>query len=153
MTSKALIDRAIAKNPTIKPNRIRAALAPRKHLEADEQARVIEWTHWAYRHHSAAFPMLHLIHCSLNGVKLSPKQACRAKAQGMRRGVCDLFLPYPRNGKCGLFIELKIEGNKPTPDQAAFIRDVESVGYEAHVCYGWREAVDVIKKYYGAEVG
>lgn len=39
MTTKTIIDRAIAENPSIKPNRIRAALKPRKHEEADEQAK------------------------------------------------------------------------------------------------------------------
>ena len=49
------------------------------------------------------------IHCSLNGVKLSGTQAKIAKGQGMLSGVPDLFLPVPKNGYHGLFIEMKSE--------------------------------------------
>lgn len=153
MTSKAIIDRTIAANPTIKPNRIRQALKPMKHLEAQDQANFIEWTHYVYRRFPESFPMLRLIHASMNAGKRSIKQGGRLKAQGLLAGVCDLFLPVPRNGKCGLFIELKIEGGKVSKEQAAFIRDVIDMGYDAHVCYGFKAAVAVVKSYYGTTVG
>jgi len=64
-----------------------------KHLEAEHQKTVVEWARWASR--SAKYPMLNMLHCSLNGVKLSKTQAGIAKAQGMLSGVPDLFLPVP----------------------------------------------------------
>lgn len=149
MTSKTIIDRAIAANPSIKPNRIRAAMKPPRHEEADEQARVIEWAHWAYRHHSDIYPMLRMLHCSLNGVKMTIKQAMRAKQQGMLKGVPDLFLPVPRNGKHGLFVEMKSARGTVRAEQSRFLRDVVDMGYAAHVCYSAKEAVDVIMGYYG----
>lgn len=152
MTSKAIIDRAIAANPSIKPNRIRAALKPRRHEEADQQAMFMEWCRWAAKH-TSDYPMLRLIHCSLNGVKLSATQACRAKQQGMLKGVCDLFLPVPKKGFNGLFLEMKSETGRVTPEQSRFMRDVVDMGYDAHVCYSAKEAIAVIQGYYGVENG
>ena len=65
-----------------------------KHLESAQQQQVIEWARMASR--SAKYPMLDMLHCSLNGVKLSGTQAKIAKGQGMLSGVPDLFLPVPR---------------------------------------------------------
>ena len=67
-----------------------------KHMEADQQKQVVTWARWASK--SNKYPMLEMLHCSLNGVKLSPIQASIAKAQGMLSGVPDLFLPVPKNG-------------------------------------------------------
>jgi len=52
-----------------------------KHHESAHQQQVIEWARMASR--SAKYPMLNMLHCSLNGVKLSKSQAGIAKAQGM----------------------------------------------------------------------
>ena len=60
-----------------------------KHLESAHQQQVIEWARMASR--SAKYPMLELLHCSLNGVKLTKTQAVIAKSQGMLSGVPDLF--------------------------------------------------------------
>lgn len=148
MTSKAIIDKAIKANPSLKPNRIRAALAPRKHLEADEQAKVIEWAHWAYRHHSDKFPLLRLLHCSMNGVKLSATQAVRAKRQGMVSGVPDLFLPVSRLGYHGLFVEMKSATGVLSPSQKRFLKELIDGGYKACVCYSAKDAIEVIEGYY-----
>lgn len=142
------ITRAITANPTIKPNRIRAALKPIRHLEADQQALVIEWAHWAYRTQSAKYPMLRLLHASMNAAKRSIKQGGRMKAQGMLSGVPDLFLPVPRGDKHGLFIEMKSEGGRPTRDQLRFIQDVIDLDYAAHICYSAKEAIELIEDYY-----
>lgn len=153
MTTKTIIDRAIAANPSIKPNRIRAALKPRKYEEADEQAKFIEWVRWASRYQSDIYPMLRLMHCSLNGVKLTIRQAVKAKQQGMLKGVSDLLLLVPRQGKHGLLIEMKSEKGKLSSEQLRFLRDVTDLGYSAHVCYSAKEAVDVVMSYYGVKNG
>ncbi len=60
-----------------------------KHMEAEQQKQVVTWARWASK--SGKYPMLEMLHCSLNGVKLSAIQASIAKAQGMLSGVY-LFL-------------------------------------------------------------
>lgn len=148
MATKAIIDKAIKANPTVKPNRIRAALKPRKHLEADEQAKVIEWAHWAYRHFAEKYPLLRLLHCSMNGVKLSATQALRAKRQGMVSGVPDLLLPVPRKGYHALFIEMKSANGVTSPSQKRFLGELVDLGYRACVCYSAKDAIAVIEDYY-----
>ena len=88
-----------------------------KHHESAHQQQVIEWARWASR--SAKYPMLEMLHCSLNGVKLSKTQAGIAKAQGMLSGVPDLFLQNAAN-----------------------------VGFAVYVCYSAQEAIKRIEDYY-----
>ena len=152
MTTKAEMEQMITRLPKqhTKPGRV---LPVRKrrigHPEADEQARVIEWAHCAYRTRSDLYPLLRRLHCSLNGVKLSKTQAGIAKEQGMLRGVPDLFLPVPRGNYAGLYIEMKHGDNKPTPEQARFLQESVDVGYQAAVCWSAAEAIAVIQVYYG----
>jgi hypothetical protein len=89
-----------------------------------------------------------MLHCSLNGVKLSAIQASIAKAQGMLSGVPDLFLPVPKNGYHGLFIEMKYGSNKVTENQEKFLQNAANVGYAISVCYSANEAIKRIEDYY-----
>ena len=136
----SLIKKAIAKQPTIKPRTKRNAQP-----EAIEQAKVIAWA----RANERNYPYLQLLHCSLNGVKMTKAQAGRAIAQGMLSGVPDLFLPVRRGGYAGLYIEMKWGKNTTTPNQKTYKADVESQGFLAKVCYSAKEAIEVIQKYYG----
>lgn len=117
-----------------------------KHLESAHQAQVMEWSRWAYK--TGKYPMLNMLHCSLNGVKLSATQARIAKAQGMLSGVPDLFLPLPKNGHHGLYIEMKSEKGRLTENQQWFLSNAESLGYKTAVCYSAKEAIDAIEAYY-----
>ena len=92
--------------------------------------------------------MLNMLHCSLNGVKLSATQARIAKAQGMLSGVPDLFLPVPRGCFHGLYIEMKSEKGRLTDNQKWFLSNAESLGYKTVVCYSANEAIEKIKEYY-----
>ena len=120
-----------------------------KHLESAQQAQVVEWSRWAYK--TGKYPMLNMLHCSLNGVKLSGTQAKIAKGQGMLSGVPDLFLPVPKNGFHGLFIEMKSEKGRVTENQHWFLTNADSVGYKTVVCYSAKEAISAIQAYYDQE--
>ena len=117
-----------------------------KHTESAHQSQVIEWSRWAYK--TGKYPMLNMLHCSLNGVKLSATQARIAKAQGMLSGVPDLFLPVPRGCFHGLYIEMKSEKGRLTENQQWFLSNAESLGYKTAVCYSAKEAIDAIEAYY-----
>ena len=119
-----------------------------KHIESAHQAQVIEWSRWAYKANPSRYPMLNMLHCSLNGVKLSGTQAKVAKGQGMLSGVPDLFLPVPKNGYHGPFIEMKSEKGRVTENQHWFLTNAESVGYKTAVCYSAKEAISAIEAYY-----
>jgi len=141
MSMDSLIKKAIAKQPTVKPRTKRNAQP-----EAIEQAKVVAWARWAHR--SGKYPNLDLLHCSLNGVKLSALQATKSKQQGMLSGVPDLFLPVPIGGYHGLFIEMKSEKGRLTENQQWFLSNAESLGYKTAVCYSAKEAIDAIEAYY-----
>ena len=120
-----------------------------KHIESAHQAQVVEWSKWAYK--TGKYPMLNMLHCSLNGVKLSGTQAKIAKGQGMLSGVPDLFLPVPKNGFHGLFIEMKSEKGRITENQHWFLTNAEGLGYKTAVCYSAKEAISAIQAYYDQE--
>ena len=122
-----------------------------KHIESAYQTQVVEWSRWAYKANPARYPHLEMLHCSLNGVKLSGTQAKIAKGQGMLSGVPDLFLPVPKNGYHGLFIEMKSEKGRLTDNQHWFLTNAESVGYKTAVCYSAKEAISAIEAYYSQE--
>ena len=100
------------------------------------------------------YPLLRLLHAIPNGGDRAPAVAARMKAEGVKAGVSDIFLPVARHGVHGLYIELKrpkIDGNRPagTPSDAqlAWIDDVRAQGYGACVCVGWQAARDVLVQY------
>lgn len=130
--------------------------------EHQEQCAVFHWASLAERQ----YPMLKWLHSSQSGEKFSNvKQAVRAKRAGMKKGIADIFLPYPRFRYCpnmcgakrmiysGLYIEMKkpiVKGqSKPviSKEQREFLEYANSVGYCAKVCYGASEAIECIKEY------
>ena len=140
MSIDSLIKKALSKQPMINPSRTKKRAQP----EAVEQEKVIAWA----RANERNYPYLQLLHCSLNGVKMTKAQAGRAIAQGMLSGVPDLFLPVPKNGYHGLFIEMKYGSNKVTENQEKFLQNAANVGYAISVCYSANEAIKRIEDYY-----
>ena len=122
-----------------------------KHIESAYQTQVVEWSRWAFKANPVRYPHLNMLHCSLNGVKLSGTQARIAKGQGMLSGVPDLFLPVPKNGYHGLFIEMKSEKGRVTENQHWFLTNAESLGYKTVICYSANEAISAIQAYYDQE--
>jgi hypothetical protein len=110
-----------------------------------EQVALIRWAD-AQR---ATKPMLGLLLAIPNGGHRHPATAGKLKAEGVRRGVPDLFLPVPAGDRHGLWIELKAKGGRPTPEQRAWIEALRSLGYRAEVCVGWEAAKGVIEEYLG----
>jgi VRR-NUC domain len=83
-----------------------------------------------------------------NGGLRSKVTAGRLKAEGVKSGVSDLFLPVPRLWYHGLFIEMKpLKTGRATDEQVQFIALMKSRGYGATVCRGWIEATQVIQSY------
>ena len=71
----------------------------------------------------------------------------RLKAAGLKAGVPDVFLPVARCGKHGLWIEMKVIGNRTTPQQDKWLCDLASEGYSVCVAYSWIEARELILEY------
>ena len=115
--------------------------------EAQEQKAVIEWCNW----NSNRFEELKWIYAVPNGGYRHPAEAKKLKATGTKRGVPDLFLPVARNGKHGLYIEMKYGKNRLQPVQHKWYWALIDQGYEVKVCYSADEAIAVIKEYLGVK--
>lgn len=95
---------------------------------------------------------LHAIHNQGSGDAV---RGARAKAEGVKAGVPDVFLPHAVGTWHGLYIELKKPNLKPkrngkgaaSAKQLEFGEYAQRAGYGFVVCYGWREAAEVIASY------
>lgn len=119
---------------------------------------------------------LEWIHAIPNGGTRGDDEKSRAirggalKAEGVRQGVADVFLPWPvgeyQTTKeyddvfvakwCGLYIEMKKPSLKPksteakgglSDEQIEFSSYAKRNGYGWIVCYSWREAATAIQDY------
>lgn len=69
------------------------------------------------------------------------------KAEGVKPGVPDIFLPFPIGPYHGLFIELKTVTGRLSSEQRDWLQRLQHQGYAAVVCRGLDEAFDTIKYY------
>ena len=78
------------------------------------------------------------------------------KAEGVRKGVPDVFLPVPMtyvsegqvtDMKAGLWIEMKAGKNKPSDEQNWWIENLQEMGYRVEVCYSSGDAIEIINDY------
>ena len=110
---------------------------------------------------------LEWIHAIPNGGSRGDDEKSRAvrggalKAEGVRQGVADIFLPFPVYEKegvvwCGLYIEMKKPSLKPkkegsrggvSDEQKNFAEYAKRNGYGWIVCYSWREAAKAVQSY------
>lgn len=88
--------------------------------------------------------------------------ASQLKAEGVKAGVADIFLPVVRwqpgtinlMQYAGLYIEMKRLNGKPsdvTADQSAFKVHCDQNRYAWAVCFGWMAARDVIVWYFNGK--
>lgn len=125
------------------PRVARVQRRTRRDGEHAEQAALFRWAEFARSH----LPELTLLHAIPNGGHRHKATAARLKAEGVKRGLPDVCLPVARNGAHGLYIELKTERGKPTPEQLGWIRALRRQGYAAEVCRGWESARSMIEHY------
>jgi hypothetical protein len=111
--------------------------------EATEQEHVVSWCF----HREGIYPELKWLHHCPNGGKRGNAEAKRLKAQGVKAGVPDLNLPYPKGGYIGLYIEMKYDNGKIEPEQKEWIKAMKAAGHFACVCYGYDYAIKVIEEY------
>jgi hypothetical protein len=93
------------------------------------------------------FPELALLFAIPNGGHRNVIVAKKLKAEGVKPGVPDLFLPVPRGSWHGLFIELKVEGGQVSELQQQWHVALMQQGYRVAVCYGSHDALGVLQQY------
>lgn len=76
------------------------------------------------------------------------REGSRMRSEGVVRGIPDIFLPMPKKGLSGLYIELKkLKGGRLSAEQEEFLAYGRQVGYCCVVCNGYREAIIAIEDY------
>lgn len=113
--------------------------------EAQEQKALFQWAGYAEQQ----YPELKLLHHIPNGGKRDPITARNLKAEGVKAGAPDIFLPVARGQYHGLYIELKTQKGKLQKNQKEWLNALNEEGYAINVCYGWLEARETIEKYLG----
>lgn len=75
-------------------------------------------------------------------------RGAQLKAEGVKQGVADLFLPVSRVGWHGLYVELKrVSKSRRSDEQIAFAEYCGQAGYAHRFCVGHMEAIDIIESY------
>lgn len=100
-------------------------------------------------------PELKWLHAIPNGGSRGDTAESRAirggqmKAEGVKEGVSDIFLPVRRGQFAGLYIEMKKPGNirGTSKEQKEFGEFVKSQGFGFIVCDSWQMAVNNIRDY------
>jgi hypothetical protein len=123
------------------------------HPESQLQQLVMKW--WALAHRGLGVADERLLFAIPNGGKRGKIEACIMKGEGVRAGVCDLFLAVPSGGFHGLFIELKAPDKpaRPRPEQATFIEAVRGRGYAAVCMNDWDAVTSLIERYLRGQIG
>lgn len=118
-------------------------------LEENEQRWLFQWAADA----ALKWPELELMHAIPNGGKRDRVTAAKLKGEGVKPGIPDIFLPVPRGGFHGLYIELKrTKGGRPSEAQKDMIPRLREQGYRVEICKGFNAAADVIEEYLGSRV-
>lgn len=89
------------------------------------------------------------------GFKHNVGRVKKLQAEGVKKGVPDIFVPWPSSGSQwpnkggygGMFIEMKSGKGKATSEQIAYVAQLNDAGYFAIVCYSWQEAAREICGY------
>ena len=93
------------------------------------------------------FPELEYMHAVPNGGARDARVGARMKAEGVKRGVPDVFLDVARGPYHGLRIEMKYGKNKPTKEQIEYMHFLAGQGYRVHVRYSAAAAQAAIEDY------
>lgn len=118
--------------------------------EKHEQIAIFEWAQWQY----GRYPELLLLYHTPNGGSRPIKEAVELKAQGVKPGVPDIFLPVARGGYHGLYIELKrLKRSRTSDAQLAWIDALREQGFMAEVCHGAEDAISLISWYLAMKSG
>ena len=100
---------------------------PRPFTESGLQAACHVWFH---NTHPALRGLGFMIH---NDGYKNQIQSAQDTARGVVRGIPDWCLAVPRGGYHGLYVELKVNGNKPSPVQLKRHEQLRAQGYRVEV--------------------
>jgi hypothetical protein len=71
------------------------------------------------------------------------------KAEGVKRGVPDIIVPFPQPGYTSLAIEMKFHPKKQSPEQKQYQAILEQAGWLYVLAYSCKEAILAVGQYIG----
>ena len=86
-----------------------------------------------------------------NGGLRNARVGAQLAAEGVKAGFPDIGLLVARPPAHGLLVELKYGSGRLRPEQKVWQARLRAEGYECQVCWGHREAFEVICAYYDRE--
>jgi hypothetical protein len=116
---------------------------PPSDTEHREQTELFRWI----QSHLDAFPHWKFIFAVPNGGKRGKITAVRLKAEGVKAGVPDICVPFPRGSYHGMYIEMKSVEGRLTATQRLYSDFLKEQGYRHVVCRSAREAKDALITY------
>lgn len=127
-------------------------MTPEQIARKSEHSQQAAFFCWCAKNAKICYP-LNFIHAIPNGGLRDKVQASKLRAEGVKAGVPDVFLPFPAKGKHGLYIEFKKPGTEKlkqgglSDEQVTFAEFLISSGYEYKVVYNWLKAADCVVEY------
>lgn len=115
-----------------------------RQLEHDEQVKLFQWAEQNLDRWNGVLAYMFAIP---NGGQRSKATAGKLKAEGVKAGVPDIFLPVPVGTYPGLFIEMKTSTGKLSTSQRKYIDFLLEKGYRVVVVYSASEAQGWIELY------
>lgn len=115
------------------------------HCEHDIQVAFFQWVDFQNQ-----YPDLKSAFAIPNGGKRNISVAKKLKAEGVRSGIPDIFIPVAKQGYNGLFIEVKTQKGATSKQQKQWLNTLSSQGYKAVICRGLDNILDEVKKYFNA---
>ena len=119
----------------------RITIRPSEH---QEQAALIGW--WRVQCTALGIPEP-LLYAIPNGGARDAITGRNLRDEGVRRGIPDLMLAVPNDLYHGLYIELKTQAGRPSPEQRQMIEMLNTQGFRAVICHGFEEARNEILCY------
>jgi len=115
--------------------------------ESKLQADVVSWC----RIHAMTDHRLKNLYSIPNGAVIGGKNRFalinKLKAEGLEPGVADLCLAWPCGPYHGLYIEMKRMGEKQSPKQIQWQKQLTEAGYLYCLCFSNVDAINQIKNY------
>ncbi len=87
------------------------------------------------------------LHHFANERKCTLMEGRLLKRMGVKKGVADFFLAFPQNQYAGLWVELKVNGGKLSPEQKSFLARKHQRGYCAMPVWEEEAAKELILTY------
>jgi hypothetical protein len=109
--------------------------------EAQEQAKVIAWCN------AQPEPVPYIV--ARNETSRGGRWR---KWEGNLKGIPDVFIPLMSDGFGGLFIEMKQEGGRMSPEQEKWINRLNHAGYYATTCWSAEDAIRTIEDYLACQL-